>query len=353
MSIFQDYNKKIKEPNKRAMEQAKAHWDSIAKPLEGLGRLEDILIRIAGMTKTADVSIEKRGLIAMCADNGIVEEGVTQTDKSVTAIVAANMAAGLASVNRMCQIARVDVMAVDIGIDKDTKDTGLLQKKAAYGTKNFLKEPAMTKEEAKQAILTGMELVKECQEKGYEILATGEMGIGNTTTSSALASVLLDLPPELVTGKGAGLSRSGIEKKVSVIKEGISKYQLKAEEPFEALRCVGGLDIAGLTGVFLGGALYGIPIVIDGVISAVAALTAVRLCPKVKGYLIASHQGKEPASRAVMEALGLSPIIHGNLALGEGTGAALLFPMLDMALSVYKENATFEQVQIEAYQHFQ
>lgn len=346
------YNKRIKEPDKKAMLQAKQHWDSIAKPLEGLGKLEAYIVRMAGIIRNADVSIGKRGLIAMCADNGIVEEGVTQTDSSVTAIVSSNMAKGLASVNRMCQVANVDVITVDIGIKEEIEIPNLLNRKVAKGTKNFLKEPAMTESEVRRAIDTGVELVGECSRKGYEILATGEMGIGNTTTSSAIASVLLNLPVEAVTGKGAGLSKEGLERKVAVIKEALNKYQLNKEEPLYVLRCVGGLDIAGLVGVFIGGAIYGIPIVIDGIISAVAALTAVRLCPGVRDYLIPSHQGKEPASKAVMEALELSPVIFGDLALGEGTGAALLFPMLDMALSVYKENATFEEVHIETYQHF-
>lgn len=342
----------IKGPDQGAVRAAQAHWDGIAKPLDGLGQLEKMIMKIAGLTGTADVEIGRRAVIAMCADNGIVAEGVTQTSQAVTAIVAANMAAGKASVCRMGKRAGVDVIPVNIGIHDPVQAEGLREHLIRHGTRDFLQEPAMTEEEMLAAIACGMDLVRTCREQGYQALATGEMGIGNTTTSSALASVLLELPPEQVTGKGAGLSPEGIAHKKEVITEALQKYRLGKAETLRALQCVGGLDIAGLVGVYLGGARYRIPVVIDGVIAAVAALIAARIAPVSVCAMLPSHQSFEPATCAIMQELSLHPVIHADLALGEGTGAVLLFPMLDMALEVYHENTTFDDIHVGQYQRF-
>ncbi len=345
--------------NKKAEKEAKKRWDAIAKPIDGLGILEEMIGKIAGITGNIDVNLKKKCVLVFCADNGIVEEGVTQTDSSVTAIVAANMANGTASINRMAKIANADVKVIDVGVKDEIKSNKIISCAVRKGTRNFLKESAMTKEEVLQAITTGMEMVHQCKEEGYRIIATGEMGIGNTTTSTALISAYLGLNPELVTGKGAGLSNMGLEKKRSVIKRALKQYGLlgrkieNKEESFQVLCKVGGLDIAAMAGVFLGGMKYRIPVVIDGVISAAAALTAYRLCPTVLDVMIASHSSKEVAAQAVMKELHLKPILYGNFALGEGTGAVLLFPMMDMALEVYNENATFEQTKIAAYEKFE
>lgn len=345
--------------NSKTYRQAQKHWDAIAKPIHGLGILEEIIAKIAGLTANVDVSFNKKCVLVFCADNGIVEEGVTQTDSSVTAIVAANMANGTASINRMAKAANTEVKVIDVGIRDQVKSDQILARTIRRGTRNFLKEPAMTKEEALEAIKIGMEAVRQCKKEGYQIIATGEMGIGNTTTSSALISAYLGIHPEKLTGRGAGLSDAGLEKKKTVIVQALKKYGWMdqkiedGETAFRVLCEVGGLDIAALAGVFLAGAIEQIPIVIDGVISAAAALTAYRLCPYSVNAMIASHSSKEQAQQAVMEELGLAPILYGNLALGEGTGAVLLFPMLDMALEVYRENATFEQTKIAAYQNYE
>lgn len=339
--------------DRKAFRGASIHWDGIAKPLDGLGKLEELVKKIAGITGTADVDIGEKAIIIMCADNGIIEEGVSQSEHEVTSIVAANMAKGLASICRMAGIAGADVIPVDIGMKDTIVQKNLMDAKVAPGTRNFLKEPAMTEKELMKAIGIGINMVAEWKEKGYQILATGEMGIGNTTTSSALASVLLDIPVESVTGKGAGLSREGIEHKKRVISQAIKKHGLKKEQTWRTLMTVGGLDIAGLTGVYIGGAIYHVPVIIDGVISAVAALAAERLIPGCREYMLPSHMGKEPAAAAIMAELGLEPIIDAGLALGEGTGAVLLFPMLDMALEVYRENTTFEDVNIGQYERFE
>lgn len=351
-SKLQDYLTGIKPLNKKAMVEAKQHWDSIAKPLESLGVFENILIQIAGITGKEAVRLDKKAVVVMCSDNGVVEEGITQTDSSVTAIVTENFAKGIASVNHMAKAAGAKVIPVDIGVNRDLEQPGIINKKVAYGTKNLAKEPAMTREQAVQAILAGIDIVRSLQEEGYDILGTGEMGIGNTTTSSAIASVLLDLPVEMVTGKGAGLPSDGIIKKIKVIKKGIDLNHPDPTDPIDVLAKIGGFDIAGMTGLFLGGAIYGLPIVVDGLISAISALLAARLCKEAVNYMIPSHLSKEPATGLIMKELGITPVIHGGLALGEGTGTALLFPMLDLILSVYQFNSTFENIKVEAYKKY-
>ena len=351
---------KIKGINRDAVMKAKAHWNGIAKPLHGLGLMEEIITQIAGIQNTVDVHIDKRAVIVMCADNGIVEEGITQTGQDVTAVVSCNMADGISSVCRMAACSKTDVIPVNIGIaaDKlaDGTDVGtykdLVNRRVMTGTRNFLKEPAMSQEQLIQAVHEGIKQVEWCSEQGYNILATGEMGIGNTTTSTALASILLNLEPEAVTGRGAGLDDSGLKRKVEVIAKAKEMYGRYADNPLKLLQSIGGLDIAGLVGVYIGGAVYGIPVVADGVIATVAALIAVKLQPEINDYIIVSHQGKEPAMKVLLDSLGKKAVIHAELALGEGTGAVMMFPLLDMALQVYRENTTFDDIQIAAYEDY-
>ena len=345
--ILEETLEKIKKPSQEAMERCRQHWDSIAKPLHSLGKLEDALVRIAGMTGNERIHLDKKALVVMCADNGVVEEGVTQSGQEVTAIVSENMLSGKATSSIMCRSTGADIFPVDIGI---ARDTSLRNEKVAYGTKNMAKGPAMTRREAVQAIETGIRIVRELKEKGYQILATGEMGIGNTTTSSAMAAALLKCEVPLVTGKGAGLSEKGLLHKQEVIGEAIRKYDLYEKDAFTILETVGGLDIAGLVGVCIGGAIYRIPIVLDGVISLVAALTAEKIAPGTKKYLLTSHQGKEPAAKFLLKALEKEAVLNAHMALGEGTGAVMMFPLLDMALRVYHAETTFFDIQVEQYQ---
>ena len=338
----------------REAEQAcQARWDAIGKPLHSLGELERIFTRIAGMTGKTAVSVRKKAILVFCADNGVVEEGISQSDSSVTSIVAANMAAGKASVNLMSAVSGTEVIPVDIGMKEDVDHPAMRQEKIARGTRNFAKEPAMTENEVRQAIQVGMRLVKECKEAGYDLLGTGEMGIGNTTTSSAVLSVLLQKPVREVTGAGAGLSRAGVAHKCAVIEEALLRYRPKAEDVISLLSYVGGLDIAGLTGVFLGGAVFGMPIVLDGLITAAAALCAERLLPGSRQFMIASHLGKEPACEAVLKELSLTPVLHAGLALGEGSGAAAFFACLMSAAAVFEENRTFSDIRVEPYKEWQ
>lgn len=344
--ILEEVLGQIKKPDEQAMQLCRRKWDSIAKPLHSLGKLEDFLVKIAGMTGSSSVHLEKKALVVMCADNGVVEEGVTQTGQEVTAIVTENFLKKQATASILCRMAGADIVPVDIGV---AVDTSVMNRKIAYGTRNMTKGPAMTREETIRAIETGVSIVKELKDQGYCILATGEMGIGNTTTSSAIASVLLELPVEEVTGKGAGLSSEGLERKIDAIHRAIALNKPDKNDALDVLSKVGGLDIAGLTGVFLGGAAYGVPVVIDGFISAVAALCAVRLSPDAASYILPSHVSKEPAALAILKSLGLKAALHCDMCLGEGTGAVALFPILDMACGVYDGMSTFKEIQVEEY----
>lgn len=326
---------------------AQKRWDSIGKPLHSLGKMETLVMQIAGITRSARVDIKKRALVPMCADNGVVEEGVTQTGQEVTAIVAENFLTGDTSACVMCRQCGTDVFPVDVGMASDTKVPRDL--KVMNGTRNMTKEPAMTREEAVRGIEAGIEMVRRLKEKGYKLIATGEMGIGNTTTSSAVAAVLLDKPVEMMTGRGAGLSGEGLKRKISAIQRAIAENQPNPEDALDVLAKVGGLDIAGMAGVFLGGAAMHIPVVIDGFISCVAALVAQRICPLVKDYMIASHVSKEPAAAMILETLDKEAVLYGEMCLGEGSGAVALFPFLDMGVAVYESMSTFEEIKVDQY----
>ncbi|NLK68552.1 MAG: nicotinate-nucleotide--dimethylbenzimidazole phosphoribosyltransferase [Clostridiaceae bacterium] len=342
--IFTEQINNIKNLDKTEMEKAMLRWDEIAKPVGSLGVLEDIVVKLAGIFSNSDVRLDKRAAIVMCADNGVLAQGVAQTPGEITAVMAGFIAQRRSSVCIMAKKANADIIAVDIGMFTRISEKGIIDKHIADGTKDMTKGPAMTIEQAEQAIQTGIELVKDCKAKGYKIIATGEMGIGNTTTSSAVASVLLDLSVEKVTGRGAGLSDVGLARKIDAIKRAIKINNPDETDAFDVLQKVGGFDIAGLCGVFLGGAIYGIPVVIDGFISAVSALIAARVSPKARDYMISSHVSAEPACKAVLESLQLSPIIHADMRLGEGTGAVAALPLIDMALAVYHDLMTYKDI---------
>ena len=340
---------KINAPDKTASDAAFSRWQSIAKPLYSMGLLESIVIRLAGIQGTPVVDISKRATIVMCADNGVVAEGVTQTGQEVTAVVAENMTRQATTLCHMSKLANSEVIPVDIGICRPVCEGVLDRCVIRGGTRNMAKEPAMTREECEKAIITGAELAMELKEKGYNLLATGEMGIGNTTSSSAVASVLLGSPVEEMTGRGAGLSSDGLRRKIHVIEQAIKLHNPDPKDPVDVLSKVGGLDIAGMAGVFLGGAACGIPVLVDGFISGAAALAAMHICKTSSEYMLASHMSREPASSQVLNALELQPLICADMCVGEGTGAVAAMPLLDMGLEVYRSMSTFDDIQIEAY----
>lgn len=340
--------------------QAKAHWDALAKPIDSLGMLEEYVVKLCEIQKSANPpDIKKRALVVLCGDHGIVAEGVTQTGQEVTKIVAENFAKNLSTVNIMAEAAGVDVFTVDVGMntpfyeEKELKKNVVINRKIGTGTKNLAKEPAMSMEECRRAMETGRQLVKELKEQGYKIIATGEMGIGNTTPTSALAAAFLNVDAALVTGKGAGLSEEGIEKKCNVVRKAVKRVKdCNLKDPMALLAELGGYEIAAMTGVYLGGMEEEIPVVMDGVISTVAGLVAYHMNKEVADYMLPSHVSLEPAGRLALEAMGLEGIIHGRMCLGEGTGAMTLFPILDMAVSVYGSMGNFTDYAIDPYERF-
>ena len=350
---------------------AKKHWDSIAKPLDSLGEFEKIFQNFSAIYENEIPDISNKCITVMCADNGIVKEGISQSDKDVTLAVAKSMALGTSSIAVLSKAAGSKMMVFDMGIDSfDTEiySLGVINHKLMHGTNNFIKEKAMPLDITLKALLTGISTVSELKDNKTKIIGTGEMGIGNTTTSSALSAAILNLPVEDVTGRGAGLDDIKLNKKIDIIKEGIEKYgfrdklffdSIKSEDKsirvlavLDLLSSLGGLDIATLTGIFIGGSIYKLPIVIDGVISEVAALFAYFINPLCKEYMIASHLSREPVASIIFDILGLKPVIDASLALGEGSGCAMLFPLLDMVLEIYTKNASFSDIKIEEYKRF-
>ena len=338
---------KVGSLDERAMRNAQEQWNSVAKPIGSLGVLEELVIRIAGITGNPQVDISKRGVVAFCADNGVVAEGVTQTGQEITRLVARTMAQHSSSVCVMGSCAGIDVIPIDIGMAEgipEVRDMSI-----ARGTNNIATGPAMTRAQAVLALETGIALAGELKDAGYGLLLTGEMGIGNTTTSSAVASVLLGEPPQTMTGRGAGLSDEGLARKLDAIERAIALNQPNPDDALDVLAKLGGFDIAGMAGLFIGGALHRVPVLVDGFISAVAALVAQRICPECAPFMIASHASAEPAFDCVMQAAKLKPLIFAEMRLGEGTGAVCLVPLLDMALAVYGQASSFEQLGMEAY----
>jgi len=348
MDGLNDLLTKVITLDEEAMTAARNHWDNIAKPIHSLARLEELVVRLAGILQTPQVKLPKRALVVMCADNGVVAEGVAAAGSEVTSIVAAEIAAGGGSVSCMSRIAGVEIIPVDIGINGPEIE-GLLPRRVTSGTQNMVNGPAMSKDEARRAARAGMELVRDLKDRGFSIIATGEMGIGNTTTSSAVASVLLREEADRMTGRGTGITDEGLCRKIDVIKKAIAFNQPDPSDVWDVLAKVGGLDIAGLCGVFLGGAVYRVPVIIDGYISAVAALAACRLQPRAALFMLPSHLSAEPGAAVVLQALDLQPIIHAGMCLGEGTGAVALLPLLDMALAVYNEASTLDSANIDSY----
>lgn len=332
--------------------QTKKNWDSVAKPLDSLGKFEKIIAKIGAVQKTLHPKADKSACIVFCADNGIVEEGVSQSDKSVTRICAKNIAQGKTAVGIMAQHSDTDIITVDIGIDSDDKLPGVLDRKIRKGTRNFLKECAMTLDETEKAIQTGIELVRQCKSQGYQILCIGEMGIGNTTTSSALASLLLRRDAAEITGRGAGLSNQGFERKIKVIQQAVEKYAQFRAEPLKVLASAGGFDIAGMTGACLAAKRYEMPLVLDGVISMVAALVAERIEKGVADYLIPSHKSREPATALIMQELEIDAPLDADMALGEGSGAVLMLGILQTIIDVYERSLRFGISGVEQYTRF-
>lgn len=332
-----------------SMKAAQIRLDSLTKPLGSLGKLEEIVVRLAGINVSANPKVDNKVTVVMCADNGVVEEGVSSCPKSVTASVTCNFTRGITGINVFSRLTGAKTVIVDIGVDADIPYTTILNRKIRKGTWNMAKGPAMTREEAIKGIQAGVDIVKDLKAEGINLLGTGEMGIGNTSTSSAVTAVLTGMSVNTIVGVGSGLSKEAYINKIEVIKRSIEINQPNPEDPIDVLAKVGGFDIAGLTGCLLGAAIYRVPIVIDGFISAVAALTAVRIHPGARDYMLPSHGSAEPGTAAVMKALNMEPMLNLDMRLGEGTGAALGYQLIDAALAAYTQMGSFDDASIEQY----
>ncbi len=342
--------KSIRPGDDGAAQRARERWNGVAKPIHGLGLLEDAVTKIAAIYGSESFDLDSRTAVVLCADNGVTAEGVTQSGSEVTAIVAAALAAGTSSINVMARTFGTNVLPVDIGMNSPVP--GVLDRRIRAGTGNIALGPAMTEAQASAAVSVGMDLVRDLKRQGCKIIVAGEMGIGNTTTAAALASALLDLPPEVTAGRGAGLDDGGLRRKVSAIRRALSVNRPDKADPMGLLAGPGGLDIAGMAGLFLGGAVYRLPVIIDGLISAAAAVIAAEIEPMAKDFMLCSHVSGEPAGRPLLARLGLKPIITAELALGEGTGGILLLPLLDGALAVYNSAHRFEDLNMERYVNY-
>ncbi|HOK62692.1 MAG TPA: nicotinate-nucleotide--dimethylbenzimidazole phosphoribosyltransferase [Soehngenia sp.] len=337
----------IKFLDEEAMNQAKKRWDSLVKPIGSLGLMEEITIRLAGIYRTTDFDIDKRAVVVMASDNGVVEENVASSPQIFTKILAEKMAKGMTGVSVMSKAVDADVIVVDIGINGDVKEKNVINRKIRYGTDNFTKAPAMTYDETIKAIEIGIEIADDLFNKGYKILGTGEVGIGNTTTSAAIIKTITDFPIDDIVGKGAGITDEQLVLKKKAIIKAIELHKPNRLDVIDVLSKVGGLDIAGLVGVYLSGAKNSKPVVMDGFISQAAALCAIKLDERVKDYIIPSHLSKEPGAKFVFNEIGLKPMLDLSMRLGEGTGCPLAFQIIDTSIYTLNNMATFEEAEME------
>lgn len=327
--------------------KAKNRVDSLAKPLGSLGKLEDIAIRLSGITGNMFNNIDKKCVIIMSSDNGVEEEGVASAPQCVTLLQTKNFIKGTTGVATLAKANGTDLMVFDVGINSDEIIEGVINRKISKGTKNIYKEPAMTYEEAKKSLEIGIEAVKIAKEKGYKILGVGEMGIGNTTTSAAVLKALIGCETSQVVGKGGGINNASFEKKKRIVEEVVKKHNINFDDSIDIISKVGGYDIGAMAGVFLGAAFYRIPVVIDGFISVVAAILSNRLNPLVKEFCFTSHKSQEIGYELAIKELGLDPMLDLNMRLGEGSGCPIAFSVIYFATAMMNNMATFEEGNID------
>lgn len=324
--------------------RASARLDSLTKPPGSLGRLEELAARVAVVQGTVRPSVDRKRIILMAGDHGVVAEGVSPFPQDVTSQMVANFAAGGAAINQLAASVRADLTLVDIGVAGDlSKMPGVVHANLAQGTANMAEGPAMTRELAVAAVLTGANIARDAAREGVTLLGTGEMGIGNTTAATALTCAYLGVDPAGATGSGTGLSPAGVDHKVGVIRRALEVNAALLIDPLGTLAALGGLEIAGLAGVVIGAAASKTCVVVDGFISGAAALAALRICPACADYMFPSHRSVEPGHSVVLDALGHDPVLELDMRLGEGTGAALAFGIIDAACRMISGMATFAE----------
>ena len=331
----------IRRPDPEIRNRARRHWNNLTKPLGSLGRMEETAIRLAGVTGEVIPDVRRKAVLVMCGDHGVAEEGVSAYPQEVTGLMIDNFARGGAAINVLTRRFGAELVVVDVGSKARELPPSVIDCRVRPGTVNMAAGPAMTREEALQALDVGIDRAMELGRQGVRMIAIGEMGIGNTTAGTAIAAVFTGLPVEVLTGRGTGIDDRAVLRKREAIRRAIEVNLPDPDDPIGVLAKVGGLEIAGMAGAVLGAAAAGIPVVLDGMISTAAALVAARWEPKASEYLFASHLSAEPAHRYLLEELGLKPLIDAEMRLGEGTGAAFCFPLIDGALSLAREMATF------------
>lgn len=321
--------------------QVTARWDSLTKPRGSLGRLEELVTQLARIADDPMPSVDRKGLYVFCADHGVAAEGVSPYPSSVTAQMVKNFLRGGAAINVLCRQASIVPVIVDAGVDAPA-EAGVVDRKIARGTGNFAWEPAMRRDQAEEAIDRGAELAREAKSR-FDVCGVGEMGIGNTTSASALLAMFGGLAPDLAAGRGAGLDDSGVRRKAGVIGRALDLHRPNPADPVGVLAAVGGFEIAMIAGFLLGAAESRLPVVVDGFIASSAALVARALSVNVIDYVLFSHRSAEQAHRRMLSLLDARPILELDLRLGEGTGAALALQILDSAVRLYREMATFAE----------
>lgn len=327
-----------------AEERAWARLDSLTKPPRSLGRLEELAARVARVQGTDRPAVERKAILLMAGDHGVVAEGVSPFPQDVTWQMVANFTAHGAAINQIADSVGADVVVHDVGVARDLSDfPGIEHRNVAHATANMALGPAMTREECAHAVLVGVQAAREAAEQGYTLLGTGEMGIGNTTAASALTSAFTGLAPEQVVGRGTGLDDAGVAHKAEVVRRALQVNDVPSLDVLGVLAAVGGLEIAAMTGVMIGAAQEGVCVISDGFISGAAALAAVALCPPVEEYLFPSHLSVEPGHAVVLSTLGIKPVLELDMRLGEGTGAALAMGIIDAACRMMSGMATFAE----------
>ena len=330
-----------------AMAEARARQDQLTKPQGSLGRLEELSIQIAGVMANPRPVIRHKVITVMAGDHGVVAEGVSAFPQEVTPQMVVNFLNGGAAINVLARHVGARVVVVDMGVAADLPDhPGLVRKKVAYGTANMTQGPAMTRDQAEQAILAGADVVRAELANGLDILGTGDMGIGNTTPSAAIAAAFTGRDPADIVGRGTGLDDAGVQRKIQVVRQALAVNQPDPTDALDVLAKVGGFEIAGLAGAMLAAAAHRRPVMVDGFISTAAALIAVGLAPAVRPYLIASHHSQEQGHGVMLDWLGLQPLLDLNLRLGEGTGAALGISLAEAACKILDEMATFAEAAV-------
>ena len=341
-----DIIESVSPPDAGSMAAARARQDSLAKPPHSLGKLEDISVKLAGVTGQLFNAVERRRVLIFAADNGIAHEGVASAPQSVTLSQTINFTRGLTGVAVLAKHFGAELDVMDVGIDADFSQPGVRNLKIAHGTKNFAREPAMTREEAERAFMIGVEAARRARREGVQVVGVGEMGIGNTSTSSAVLSTLLGLPAEETVSRGAGINDEAYLRKIRLIDGAIEGWKPDPADPIDVISKVGGFDIAAMCGSFVGAAACRLPVVIDGFISAVAALCAFRLNPLCAHYMFPSHASREKGYLLAMDAMGLQPMLNLDMRLGEGSGCPIAFEIMAAAESVIANMATFEEAAI-------